>query len=167
MREFRPELSPRRGEITAWGLWLVVSLVLAWMQRSRGEIPLWAWIFWGFLAFAALSISLGNWMDRHTVLRLDEEGMHFSNGLRHAALRWEELRRVTVTPTPLGRRVQVFGDNTFFQFKTLGEFIFQGEVRGRSGFAAGEEILQEILRRGNLTHLEKGDGTLSYTRQGN
>ncbi len=161
-REFHPEMMPRRGEWTAWGLWAVISLAL-WGMHRLGSIPGWAWILWGFLLFAAASISLGNWMDRRTVLRLTPEGIEFENGLRHVRLGWNEVMAVSVFPSNLGRTVQVRGEQAHFRFKTLGEFKFRGETRGRTGFAAGEEILQEIVRRSGLRAVQE-EGIVEYKR---
>lgn len=162
-QEFHPEILPRRGEWTAWGLWVVVTLVF-WAMRRLDAIPSWAWILWGFLLFSAISISLGNWMDRHTVLRLDAGGIEFTNGLRHVSLAWDEIIRVSVFPSNLGRTVQVEGTKAYFRFKTLGEFTLGGQVRGRTGFAAGEKILQEIVRRSGLRRIETKDNTEEYQR---
>lgn len=162
-QEFRPEMLPRRGEWTAWGLWVVVTLVF-WAMRRLGAIPFWAWILWGFLLFSAVSISLGNWMDRHTVLRLDAEKIEFTNGLRHVELAWDEVLKVSVFPANLGRAVQVEGRNTHFRFKTLGEFTLGGQVRGRTGFSSGEEILREIVRRSGLHRVETKDEIEEYQR---
>jgi hypothetical protein len=49
-------------------------------------------------------------------------------------------------------------------FRTLGEVHHRGELKGRMGFAAGESILQEILKKSALQetkHTEKG---LYYAR---
>ncbi len=102
-------------------------------------------------------------MDRRTVLRLSAEGITFENGLRHVAMSWSEVRKVIVTPSVIGKTVQVFGERAYFRFKTLGELKFQGSVRGHTGFANGDAILQEIVRRGGL-HPTQGDGMLEYKR---
>lgn len=162
-QEFRPEILPRRGEWTAWGLWLVVTLVF-WAMRRLGTIPAWAWVLWGFLLFSAVSISLGNWMDRHTVLSIGMEGIEFTNGLRHVNLAWSDVLKVSVFPASLGRTVQVEGRDAHFRFKTLGEFALGGQVRGRTGFSAGEEILQEIVRRSGLHRVGTKDEIEEYQR---
>ncbi|MBO9368710.1 MAG: PH domain-containing protein [Chloroflexi bacterium] len=159
---FRPEQMPRRGEWMAWMVWAGMSLVL-WAMDRLGEVPFWAWLFWGFLLFSALSISLGNWMDRQTQLRLSEDGIAFENGLRRVSMPWSEVREVIVMPSVLGKTVEVIGERAHFRFKTSGELTFQGSVRGRTGFANGDEILQEIVRRSGL-HPTQRDGTLEYKR---
>ena len=71
-KELRPELTSRRSETRAWLLSIVVIFAIAIMKWKIGEVPTAAWVFGAFLFFAALSISLGNWMDRGTVMSLDD-----------------------------------------------------------------------------------------------
>jgi hypothetical protein len=55
--------------------------------------------------------------------------------------------------------VQVFGEGGFFQFRILGEVRVRGELRGRMGFEAGEEILREMIKLSGLKTVDKqGDG---------
>ena len=96
-REFRPELLSRRGEWTAWALMLAASVGMWFLNRS-GYIPTWAWIFWFFLLFSGVSISLGNWLDRSTVIWLEADGIRFKNGLRRVRLGWSEVQKVAVLP---------------------------------------------------------------------
>lgn len=162
-REFRPELLSRRGEWTAWALVLAASLGMWFLNRS-GYIPFWAWIFWTFLLFSALSISLGNWLDRNTFIRLEVDGIRFENGLRRVRLRWPEVQKVAVLPARWGKAVQVIGEKSHFGFKTLGEVQFQGEVRGRTGFSEGQAILDVILRNAGLVLVEETNSAYYYAR---
>lgn len=155
IREFRPELLPRRGEVIAWASALSVGgtwLLLAGRgQEVSPAVPILAIP----LFLIALGISLSNWMDRQTVIQLAEDSVTFSNGLRHAHLKWAEIQQVQVLPAPWGRRVQVTGDQAHFSFRTLGLVKMRAEVRGRTGFAAGEQILQEIIAKGRLQEVER------------
>jgi len=162
-RKFRPEFLSRRGEWTAWALFLAASVGMWFLGRS-GYIPLWTWIFWAFLIFSALSISLGNWLDRNTAIWLELDGIRFENGLRRVRLRWPEVRKVAVLPTRWGKGVQVIGEKSHFGFKTLGEVQFQGEVRGRTGFPEGQAILNAILREAGLVLVEESNNAYYYAR---
>jgi hypothetical protein len=149
-KEFRPELTSRRGELIAWGSTLLVAagwaVLAATGNRVPGSVP-----FLGvLLLLAALSISLGNWMDRQTRLQLGPQGIFFQNGLRRVHLQWDEIRQVQVYPGKWGQRVSVIGPNSHFEFRTLGEVTVQGEVKGRMGFVEGEGILREILDAAGL-----------------
>jgi hypothetical protein len=163
MQEFRPELLSRHGEWTAWALALAASLGMWFLNRS-GYIPVWAWFFWAFLLFSGVSISLGNWLDRNTVMQLEADGVRFQNGLRRVRLRWSEVQKVAVLPSRWGKSVRVIGEKSHFGFKTLGEVQFQGEVRGRTGFPEGQKVLDVILRETGLVLVEESNNAYYYAR---
>ena len=150
IQEFRPELISRRGELIAWGSALLVGGAWSVLRHSPGYASRLVPILAVPLLIAALSISLGNWMDRHTLLHLDPEGVRFSNGLRHVQLQWDQIQQVRVLPAAWGKKVQVFGERVYFAFFTLGEVKAQGRVLGRTGIAAGESALQCILESAHL-----------------
>jgi hypothetical protein len=162
-REFRPELLPRRGEWTAWTLTVAASVGMWFLNRS-GYIPVWAWIFWAFLLFSGVSISLGNWLDRSTLIRLESDGIRFENGLRRVQLSWDEVQKIVVMPARWGKKVQVIGEKSHFGFKTLGEVHFQGELRGKTGFSGGQAILDLILRETELVLVEESNNAYYYAR---
>jgi hypothetical protein len=164
IREYRPELLPRRGEWTAWGLAVVTGLSLIPLRLSIGTIPAVAWFFWGLLMFSAASVSLGNWMDRRTRLGLGPSGVSFSNGLRNAQLAWDEIREVAVLPARFGKQVRVLGQLAHFEFRLLSAVEFQGETRGRFGFAAGQEILEAIIAAAGLKKISDDAGGAYYSR---
>lgn len=148
--EFHPEKLSRRGELVAWISTLIT--VVGWVILSTLNYP----VFIGLkvlcilLGFAALSISLGNWMDRRTILKLTQDGVHFENGLRKATLNWNEIESVEVVPSTWGKKVSVFGQKSHFDFRTLGEVKVQEEVKGLLGFEKGDEILKHILNMAQL-----------------
>lgn len=152
--EYQPERFSRRGEFTAWTLTALAFggwAVILW-RGGQASLP-YAFLS-SFVLLAALAISLTNWMDRHTTLRLDADGVQFENGLRRVSLGWQEIQQVQVYPSRLGKQVRVYGRQTFFNFRTLGEVSLRGEVRGRLGFVEGERILQHILECSGLQRVE-------------
>lgn len=161
-RTFTPELQPRQGEANAWLFALAATAGLLLIQRWA-IVPSWVWLFIGFLYFSALSISLGNWMDRHTRLTLLPEGVAYENGLRRVRISWGEIQQVRVSPARWGRKVEVIGNKAHFTFQTGGEVRFRGEVRGRTGFAQGEAILNEILHAAGLNRESRHDAFTLYT----
>ena len=163
-REFHPELMPRRGELNAWLLFAATGVGVFLLSRMMPVVPSWAWFFLGFLGFSALSISLGNWMDRKTLIVLDGNGIHFENGIRSVRLGWHEVQKVAVLPARWGKDVQVVGEKSHFGFKTLGEVQFQGKVRGRTGFVDGQNILDTILRETGLQQADQKGNAYYYSR---
>lgn len=162
--EFQPELIPRRGEVNAWLLSLAALIGIMLLNRALDFIPGWTWIFFGFLVFSALSISLGNWMDRKTRILLEPDGIRFENGIRRVRLSWLDIQKVAVLPARWGQSVQVLGEQAHFDFKTLGEVKYQGRVRGQVGFTDGKTILDVILREANLTLIEQSNNAYYYAR---
>lgn len=160
---YRPELLPRQGERNAWLFTVVASLALG-LLHLQGVVPFFSWIFVIFLLLSALSISLGNWMDRRTSLCLFSEGVSFENGLRHVKLSWAEINEVRVLPARQGEQIHVVGVQSHFTFNTLGELQFKGENRTKVGFAQGQEILKEILKASGLTNKQKNEQYAYYSR---
>jgi hypothetical protein len=163
--EYRPELLSRRGEGLAW-LTTLFSFT-AWIILSLTGRPLLSVV--PFMSFffllAAASISLGNWVDRSTVLRLEDNGLAFKNGLRNVRLYWNQIVQVQVFGSSWGRKVRVIGAQGHFDFRTLGELTMAGEVKGRMGFKQGEQILRQILSATSLKEVEHTSNSYYYARQ--
>jgi hypothetical protein len=168
--EYRPVMLPRRGEFIAWTLALLVGAAWLFLEVTGRVVFLAMPILLLFLLFSAASISLGNWMDRRSVLRLDRTGLSFQNGLRNVHLRWEEIQEVRAWPAQWGKKVEVIGAKTngvkaHFSFRTLGEVRVQGELKGRMGFEKGEEMLREIIQNSGLETVEHPGEGYFYTRR--
>ena len=164
-QEYHPELIPRRGEWVAWSLFILVAGVfcslLVLKQTVSWLVPLLGMVF----LFAALGISLGNWMDRHTRLRILDEGIDFTNGVRKVQLDWDQIHQVRVMPSTWGKKVRVVGEKAYFDFFTLGEVKYAGEVKGRTGFVQGEQILRHIILKSELEIVDQLDGSYYYARK--
>ena len=156
-QEFHPELVSRRSEMIAWGSALLVDVVWILLIITGQYFSFWLSILGVPLTLIAMGISLSNWMDRHTIIRLDERGISFSNGMRHTSLQWNEIQEVRVLPAQWGKKIQVFGKKSYFGFHTQGEVIAHGRSLGRTGFADGDFILQNILDKANLSAVKQID----------
>lgn len=133
--------------------------MLRWFGRDVSiSMPLFAIV----LMLAALSISLSNWVDRQTVMRLDANWVEFRSSLRHVRLLWSEICQVRVSPSRWGNKVQVIGAHAHFSFRTLGEVWFQDELKGKMGFEKGDEILHAIIISSGLEKVFERDGEGSY-----
>lgn len=162
---YSPELIPRQGEVVAWLLFIalfIVWIILITITHTIG------WVLLGLMVImllAAASISLGNWMDRHTQLSVNSQGIVFSNGLRKVILPWQQIRDVHVRPAAWGKKVEIIGDRCYFDFHTLGEVKYAGEVKGRTGFMHGEAILQDIILHGQLKRVNQFENVTYYARK--
>jgi hypothetical protein len=162
--EFRPELLSRRGEVMAWLTTLLWFAAWTILSVSGRNIVYFAPILSFLFLLIAASISLGNWVDRRTVLRLKEEGLAFKNGLRDVHLLWDEINEIQVFSSNWGKKVRVLGERAHFDFRTLGELTVRGEVKGRMGFPQGEYILQVILRKTHFKEVEHTGNSFYYSR---
>jgi hypothetical protein len=160
-KEFRPVLLSRRGELIAWTLATVTIITFIIVRTRSSVIPFGASILAVFFLLAALSITLSNWMDRNTVIRLDGQAIFFGNGLRKVRLGWDEIKSVQITPSNFGDRVYVRGEGAQFRFRKLGQVEYQGEVKGQMGFIDGEQILSLILSHSKLLAVN-GESSGSY-----
>ena len=154
--EYRLELLSRCGELIAWGSTLLVAA--AWLFLGFSNQPI-AWVVPALtilLFVVAVGISFSNWMDRKTLIRIDDQGIHYENGLRQAEISWQQIRQVRTYPSPVGKKVVVIGPHSAFQFRVLHQVRVQGELKGQMGFPEGETILQKILDQGNLQKIESG-----------
>jgi hypothetical protein len=160
---YTPEIQSRRSELVAWAL-AFSSLAGLLILNLGGMIYFWAIIFVAFMFFAAISISLGNWMDRQTRLVVDDKGVNYTNGLRHVDLDWPSIVKVMTNPSRWGEKVQVLGEKSHFDFNTLGEVTFQQQVQGRVGFQQGDQIKEEIIRKSGLSMVAKKGDSYYYSR---
>jgi hypothetical protein len=156
-QDFYPELVSRRSEMIAWGSALFVDVVWIILILTGQPFSFWLPILGVPLTLIALGISLSNWMDRHTIIRLDEQGISFNNGLRHTTLQWNEIQEVRVLPAQWGNKIQVFGKQSYFGFHTQGEVFAHGRFLGRTGFVEGDFILQDTLDKANLSAVKQID----------
>ena len=165
VQDFRPELLSRRGEYTAWILASVTFVVVLIFRARLPNLSFSAYLVLGFFLLASLSISLGNWMDRKTEIKIDDQGIKYKNGLRRSHLNWDQIIKVMVSPSQLGKKVHVIGADSHFHYRMMGEIKYQGQTRGRVGFPAGEEILQTILEHSDLILTESELSTRKYVRR--
>ena len=164
-QEYYPELLSRKGEITAW---LSTALVFTgWLILGLNQRPITPAIpFLGILlCLSALGISLGNWMDRQTRIQIFSDSIHFENGIRNTRIQWEDIQQVQIFPSAWGKKVRVIGQNSHFDFRTLGEVKVQGELKGKLGFSKGETILAHILEETSIPLVNQSGNSYYYARK--
>jgi hypothetical protein len=163
-REFHPEMVSRRGEFITWVLALIslATLIFLWVQTAG--VSIWQMAFAGLMILAAASSSLSNWMERKTVLTLKPEGIHFCNGLRDVSLNWDDIQELQVFPSRFGNRVNILGDHSHFNFRTLVEVTRRSGTKSAMGFSQGEFILQQIIVNSSLDEKEQNKKGRYYTR---
>ncbi|PWH18871.1 MAG: hypothetical protein DDG59_04785 [Anaerolineae bacterium] len=163
-RIFTPELAPRSGERNAWILAFLMLVLWLVFRLTPWELPFTLQVLVIFTLGAALLISFGNWVERNTLLAIGEQGVRFENGLRKVSLAWTEIEEVRVRPAVWGKRVQVRGKGTRFDFHTLGEVKYKGAIQAKTGFAQGEEIVRQIVLNSGLRIADQLSDEVVYTR---
>jgi hypothetical protein len=161
VQEFKPLLTPRRSELTAWGLTVLMSLVVIFaplkgLGKSGGMI------FLVFLGFSAVMMSVGNWVERNTYLRIEDDRVTYYNGAKEVSLGWEEITRVEVLSSRFGDRIIVSSESAGFRYQSLGNINMNGKISGRVGFEHGEQILEMILEQSGLARAERRQTDRSY-----
>jgi hypothetical protein len=162
-RTYKPDTLSRRNEVIAWGA-LVVATIGALVARTYTQLPVWVYIGLGVLLVAAAGLALGNWMDRRTSLEFTDEGVEFSNGLRHVRLGWRDVQSVQIRRSGMGDGVRVSGEKSRFTFTVSGGVRLRGKRQARFGFANGDEIIKEMVRRSGLSLVSHSGAGYYYAR---
>ncbi|MDH5506677.1 MAG: hypothetical protein OEZ02_05615 [Anaerolineae bacterium] len=163
--EYRPEIGSRQSEITAWvltGMTMVVALVLG--QGDAGLSPLLTWLL-VFFSISAVLISFGNWVDRNTLLVMDDQGVHFCNGLRNVKIEWDKISQVTEFPGRETSKVHVWSSNARFTFrKPVNRSGNLGNIN--IGFKDGQKIMEIIILKAGLVEKSQSSNIgYYYTRK--
>ena len=162
-KELRPEILSRQGEFIAWGSTLLAVSAWAYLAYLGEHVHPIFILLGAFILLSALALSLGNWVDRHTVLYISEDRIKFQNGLRRAEFRWDEITQVRVYPSRMGKKVYVQAGRVHFNFRTHAEIKSRGKVKGAIGFVEGDRILVHIIKEAELE--TKGDQNIFNKNQ--
>jgi len=163
-REFRPEKVSRTGEIITWMLAVITVITLVFLWSQNAGVSFWQVSFAVLMIAAAGGSSLSSWMDRSTVLILKPEGVHFRNGLRDVSVDWDDVEELQVFPSRYGSRVNVFGSQSHFNFRTMVEVTTRGGKSNSMGFSQGEFITQQIIQNSGLQETGQNDRARYYAR---
>jgi len=162
--EFHTERISRRGEAILWVLALTSLAAIIVLRSQKLDVSIWHLAFVLLMLVSAASTSLGNWMDRNTLLTLRPDGVDYRNGLRDVSLTWDEIQEVLIFPSRFGNLVHVIGSNAHFRFRTMSESTHKGNVRDRMGFAQGEFIIEQILKYSGMQEIDQTGKSRSYNR---
>ena len=163
-REFRPEKVSRTGEIITWVLAAITLVTLGFLWSQDTGVSFWQVSFAVLMLAAAGGSSLSSWMDHNTVLILESEGLHFRNGLRDVSLKWDDVEQLQVIPSRFGNRVNVFGNQAHFNFRTMVEVTSRSGKSSSMGFPQGEFITQQIIQIAGLQETSQNDNARYYAR---
>jgi hypothetical protein len=165
-QEYKPLTAPRRSELTAWILALSLAVAL-YFVRFQGMGRAGGFILLAFLALSAITMSIGNWVDRKTYLRIDQQTIDFFNGAREVSIKWTEISAVQILPGRIGDKIIVSSETARIRFQSLGKIKMSDKISGEVGFELGDQILETILERSGLAEVtpQQTEGHQVYSRQ--
>ena len=160
--EFRPLTGSRQIEYILWGaVGLFIGLII-FIPGYVQDLNFWSWVLGLFFVAAAFSISINNWNMKHTKIMLfPDEIQHYSK-LRNVSIKWKDINRVQVNHGRLGDKIIVSGETGAFFFDSLSEIKVKGDVKEKTGFEKGEEILDTILSQAGFSEMDKKEGSGFY-----
>ena len=161
---FRCAEGSRRGEWIAWALAALSLISIVIIQELGVEIGIGSWLFIVLLFSMALIISIGNWMNRKTLIVVNGTGIRYGNGLRDVFLPWDTIDSIEVIPADWGKHVFIQGTHARFAFRTGAVVEWKGRFQEHVGMINGETLLETIVMASGLV-LKRADGRYYYTRE--
>jgi hypothetical protein len=159
-QEYKPVLISRRSEFTAWFITFCLVFFLVFNQNAAAAYH-WVTLLLVLVGLSAVTISIGNWRNRHASIALTADTIVYSNGITKISLRWGEIRRVEVVRAHFGDKIFVSGEEQSFHFQPLGTISMMEKFPQQVGFEGGDQILETILMKTGFS-----EGTLQQTDTG-
>ncbi|TAK14220.1 MAG: hypothetical protein EPO32_02555 [Anaerolineae bacterium] len=148
--ELRPIPGSRRPELMSWGLAVLLFGMLAIARPEAQVVIFGAWALGLFFGLSALVMTLGNWLERNTLMILRLNGITLRQPVQSVMLNWQEVDRVEVQQGPNGERVFVRGGERHFSYRPATRVEIRGKIRDQYGFENSEKILKTILTMAKL-----------------
>lgn len=147
---YRPTPSSRQGELIAWLCALGAGAGTFVLRLQTGRAMAVGLGLTAFFLLAGVLISFGQWIDRATSIRLEQDQVVYRSPLRRTRLPWPEIRQLWAAETGGGWRVGVGGQGKGFAFRTPSTLSFASMGSMPVGIAKGEELAAAIRGRAEL-----------------
>jgi hypothetical protein len=154
---FRPAPVDRRGEGVAWLLSLALAGGLFLLRRLSGGVPWLGLVFLALLVALAALVSIGNWLEARTSIRIDGDGIEERTPLRSVRLAWGEVAELWAWPASLGWRILVRGAGGQILFRTGERMSSPRGAELRLGFPEGERMAAHVRSASRLSLPERQD----------
>lgn len=164
-QKFSPWTESRNSEFANWGLAAIFLLAIFFIPIQFSLARKIIWVLLPIFILVASMTSFSNLMDRHTLLTLDVDSIEFSSLLRKVKFNWKDVERVQVIPLAWSEKIFIIGKNEKFSFMTESKVEINNEIKGKSGFENGDQILIAILDITGLSSSNKIDQNASYYYQ--
>lgn len=163
LQTYKPRINSRRPELMAWIFSLSIILFLI-AQPQTGFFAIGGVILAVFFIFSALTISIGNWVNRKTELSFNKDEICFYNGIRKTCFQWEDITRMEIYPGRFNDKISLLKEAERLNFDVIGSNETIPPSSPRYGFEEGEKILDIILDRTNLVNQRyEGQGYYYYS----
>ena len=158
-KTYRPAPVDRRGERVGWLLSLALAGGLLLLQRFSGGIAWLGLVFLALLVALAALVSIGNWLEAGTSIRIDAQAIEERTPLRSVRLGWGEVDEMWTWPASRGWRILLRGTGGQILFRTGERMSFPRGAELRLGFPEGEQMAGVVRRAARLSApLRQDDG---------
>jgi hypothetical protein len=149
-RTFSPAAVDRRGEGVGWLLTAGLAAGLAVIFWRSGGVPWLGLVLLVILIGLSSLVSLGNWLESNTTIRLDVAGIEERQPLHSVALRWDEILELWAWPASRGWRILVRGTGGQILFRTGERLVSARGPELRLGFPQGEQLAARVRNAAQL-----------------
>lgn len=160
---YKPIQNSRRPELLAWFFSFCIIFILIFSPQT-GLFRIGGVILATFFLLSAVTISLGNWQNRNSVLKLSKDKIWYFNGVKELSFTWDEIQRVEVFRGRFNDKINLVSESGSISFDIIGLEQFNQDKTPYYGFREGAEILNFILKQTNLNE-QKQDGSGYYYYQ--
>ena len=162
---YRPILSKSSGIITPWLLFGISALVWCYLYLRGFTPPPSLWIPSVIMLLVALATSFNYWLEKQTVILIEEQGVCYQSPLRRVTLHWAQIHELWCHSFRGGWRFTISDSAEAFRFVTLKVLQFGSGREVCSGFIDGKRIAQLVQQRADLRVLERQDRVWIYRKQ--
>jgi hypothetical protein len=148
----------------AWVLTAVAGSVGASLFYLSRPLPLIFWASFLLLLLVALAITFSHWLERRTMILLDDQSVSFRSPLREVTFGWNEVEKVLCVKIQGGWRFMVVGTAAAFRFQSLVTLRSGFGRTVRSGYAKGVEMATFIRRLAGLDQVHQEDQVWIYSK---
>lgn len=149
----KPEAGSRRPEALSWAFAVVLFGILFFMRPELQALRFGAWALGLFFGFSGAVMTLGNWLERNTSMRLNLQEIALVRPLQTLGMKWDEVDRVDVMTKSNARRVFVQGRGVKFSFRPATRVEIRGKIRDEYGFLESEKIIETILTMAKISEI--------------
>lgn len=162
---YKPIINSRRSELMAW-IFSISLIVIQFAQPVTGFFKVGGILLAIFFLLSAIIISLGNWTNRKTVLRIREVGIDLDNGIKMITFKWQDIIRIEVFTGRFNDKISLITESGRMNFDIAVSDDNKSATSQRFGFQEGDEILKILLDRSKVSQQKvDAEGYVYYSKE--